>query len=432
MKIIAIVPAKGTSERVANKNTRPFNGEPLFVYTVRKLLSCNFIDEVYVDSDCETILAKAEQVGAKCMRRDPALASNATDGHQLFLNEVRNIDADIYIQHLCTSPFVEISTIKTAVDRLIEDASTDSVVLCRSEKYYWWKDGSPSYNLQKIPNSVDLPEELSEAMALYAIKKDAALSTERRIGNSPQLLIGTPIELVDVNTENDLRLAEAIVRGKTAEERRIFRILSNILTSPIISDVCDELGVEAFVNKTFNPNYATAKFIGRARTLHIRPTEESDHPDAIYDALNSYAEVFENDVIVVQNDCPNLAYFGELNMSLAIRAGAVGAIVGGVTRDSWATCDASFPTFSLGYSAKDIKGKGAVASINEPIMLCGRKVCPSDVIVADREGILVLPYWRAEEILAKSLQVASKEKQILVDIAKGESIAGILGRHGMF
>jgi regulator of RNase E activity RraA len=148
--------------------------------------------------------------------------------------------------------------------------------------------------------------------------------------------------------------------------------------------------------------------------------------------LNSYAEVFENDVIIVQNDCPNLAYFGELNMSLAIRAGAVGAIVGGVTRDSWATCDASFPVFSLGTSAKDIKGKGAVASINEPIILGGRTVNPSDVIVADREGVFVLPYWKAEEILTRSLEVASKEKQILVDIAKGESIQGILGRHGMF
>jgi CMP-N-acetylneuraminic acid synthetase/regulator of RNase E activity RraA len=432
MKIVAIVPAKGTSERVANKNTRPFNGEPLFVYTVRKLLACSFIDEVYVDSDCDAILAKAEEVGAKCMRRDPALASNATDGHQLFLNEVRNIEADIYIQHLCTSPFVEVSTIKKAVDTLIYNQSTDSVILCRSDKYYWWKNGSPAYNLEKIPNSVDLPDELSEAMAFYAVRKEAAISTSRRIGITPEVLIGTPIELVDVNTEDDLRLAEAIVRGKTAEERRIFRILSNILTSPIISDVCDELGIEAFVEGNFVPNYSNAKFIGRARTLHIRPADEGDHPDAIYDALNSYSEVFENDVIIVQNDCPGLAYFGELNMSLAIRAGAVGAIVGGVTRDSWATCDAAFPVFSLGFSAKDIKGRGAVASINESIVLGGRKVSPSDVIVADREGVLVLPYWRAEEILTRSLQVASKEKQILVDIAKGESIEGILGRHGMF
>ena len=432
MKIVAVVPAKGTSERVTNKNTRPFNGEPLFVYTVRKLLSCGFIDEVYVDSDCDSILAKAAEVGAKCMKRDPSLASNATDGHKLFLNEVRNIDADIYLQHLCTSPFVEISTIRRAVDHLLSESATDSVVLCRSEKYYWWKDGKPAYNLGRIPNSVDLPAELSEAMAFYAVRRDAALCTGRRIGDNPKVITGSPLELVDVNTEEDLKLAEAIVRGKTADERRVFRILSNILTSPIISDVCDELGVGSFINAHFVPNFETAKFIGRARTLHIRPVAENDQPDAIYEALKSYSQVFENDVVVVQNECPSLAYFGELNMSLAIRAGAVGAVIGGVTRDSWATCSASFPTFSLGYSAKDIKGKGAVASINEPVDLCGTRVSPSDVIVADREGVLVLPYWRAEEILTRSLEVASKEKHILVDIAKGESIERILGSHGFF
>jgi len=88
--------------------------------------------------------------------------------------------------------------------------------------------------------------------------------------------------------------------------------------------------------------------------------------------------------------------------------------------------------FSLGYCAKDIKGKGAVASINDTITLCGRNVSPSDVIFADREGIIVLPYWKAEEVLRRSLEAASKEKRVLADIASGETVAGILDRHGFF
>ncbi|MFN9368670.1 MAG: cytidylyltransferase domain-containing protein [Planctomycetia bacterium] len=432
MKVVAIVPAKGSSERVANKNVRSFNGEPLFVYTVRKLLACDFIDEVYVDSDSEHILQRSLTVGAKIMRRAPALATNATDGHKLFLNEVQNISADIYVQHLCTSPFVEPETIERAVDAVLKNPQVDSAVLCRSDKYYWWRDGRPAYNIDNIPNSVDLPAEMSEAMALYVVRREAALQTGRRVGERPAVIIGKPLELVDVNTEDDLKLAEAIVRGHAAQERRVFQILSNILSSPLVSDVCDELGIEGFVPASFVPNFLNAKFIGRARPLHLRPSDSDDRPDAIYDALSSYSVVFENDVIVVQNDCPGLAYFGELNMSLAIRSGAVGAVIGGVTRDSWATSAASFPVFSLGYCAKDIKGKGAVASINDTITLCGRNVSPSDVIFADREGIIVLPYWKAEEVLRRSLEAASKEKRVLADIASGETVAGILDRHGFF
>jgi len=432
MRVVAIVPAKGSSERVANKNTRPFNGEPLFVYTVRKLLSCHFIDEVFVDSDSDLILDRAKAIGASCLRRDPSLATNATDGHKLFLNEVESINADIYIQHLCTSPFVEKETIQNALESVLNNPEFDSAVLCRSEKFYWWRDGRPAYNMERIPNSVELPSEMSEGMSLYVVRREAAIKTRRRIGDNPSVIVGKPLELVDVNTEDDLKLAEAIVRGQAAQERRVFQILSNILSSPLVSDVCDELGVEGYVPKEFIPNFPNAKFIGRARTLHLRPSETNDKPDAIYEALSSYSVVFENDIIVVQNDCPNLAYFGELNMSLAIRSGAVGAIIGGMTRDGGATSAASFPVFSLGSCAKDIKGRGAVVSINETIDLCGREISPSDVIFADREGIIVLPYWKADAVLKRSLELASKEKKILADIASGESISGILNRYGFF
>ncbi len=431
-KIIAIIPVKSTSERVKNKNTRPFNGEPLYIYTVRKLLSCDFIDSVYVDSDCDKILARAAAVGAKVMKRDSQFATNATDGHRLFLNEVQNIDADIYIQHLCTSPFVERETIRKAVDLLLNEPVVDSVVLAKEDKYYWWRDGKPAYGIDLIPNSVDLPAEVNEAMALYVVRRDAALSTRRRIGNRVRLLYGSPMELVDVNTEEDLALAEAVVAGKAAEERSKFRVLSNLISTPIVSDVCDGLGLRSFVQKKFEPNFGNAKILGRARPLHIRPATSNDPPEAIYNALELYSWVCENDVIVVKNDCPDLAYFGELNMNLAIRSGAVGAVIGGVTRDSWATSAASFPVFSFGYSGKDIKGKGAVASANEPFDFYGTTVSPSDVMIADREGIIVLPYGRAEEVLCLSIEVAAKEKKILVDISTGEDVQTILKRHGLF
>ena len=47
MKIVAVVPVKGTSERIENKNIKLLDGKPLFLHTIEKLLSCNFLDEVY-------------------------------------------------------------------------------------------------------------------------------------------------------------------------------------------------------------------------------------------------------------------------------------------------------------------------------------------------------------------------------------------------
>lgn len=159
MKIVAFLPVKGTSSRIENKNMRIFNGEPLFVFTLRKLLNYKFIDEVYLDSENTEILDIGKRLGAKLLKRDPELANNKTDGNKLFFNEVATVDADIYIQHLCTSPFVKEETIANAIKHLQDNPDCDSVVLGKSDKYYHWNNGKPAYDIDHIPNSVDLPSE---------------------------------------------------------------------------------------------------------------------------------------------------------------------------------------------------------------------------------------------------------------------------------
>ena len=60
------------------------------------------------------------------------LANNKTDGYQMFMNEIRSYpDADIYVQLLCTSPFIKPETIDKAVKKLKESNEYDSAVLMK-------------------------------------------------------------------------------------------------------------------------------------------------------------------------------------------------------------------------------------------------------------------------------------------------------------
>lgn len=217
VKVIAFLPAKGNSERIKNKNIQLLDSKPLFVHTLEKLISCGFIDEVYLDSESEKIFDMASHLNFKKLKRDKNLAKNTTDGNQLLLNEINHVDADIYIQILCTSPFIEVSTIKKGVDILKKRKSYDSVVLVKKEKQYLWKNGKAEYNLNKIPNSKDLPDRIIETMGMYIIKKSAALKTKRRIGEKPFLLEASPLESVDVNYPEDFELAKLIQKGKKNE-----------------------------------------------------------------------------------------------------------------------------------------------------------------------------------------------------------------------
>lgn len=141
MKVKAIVPAKGTSERIKNKNLQYLNGKRLFINALEILLKCKEIDEVVLDTDSEEMIKMVDYLPITIMRRDPALATNKTDGHALLLNEVEhNLDADLYVQMLCTSPFIHPETIDNAIKALKANDEYDSAILMKKDKYYFWHE----------------------------------------------------------------------------------------------------------------------------------------------------------------------------------------------------------------------------------------------------------------------------------------------------
>ena len=86
MKIAAFLPAKGSSNRIPNKNTMLLDGEALFLRSLKKLFSLPLIDEVFLDTESQEIIELASEVKCKILKRDPTLASNKTDGNLLFYN----------------------------------------------------------------------------------------------------------------------------------------------------------------------------------------------------------------------------------------------------------------------------------------------------------------------------------------------------------
>ena len=97
MKAVAVVPVKGTSERIENKNIKLLDGKPLFLHTIEKLLSCDFLDEVYLDTESDKIIDMvSDYENLKIFKRNPDLANNKTDGHKLFYNEIKNLVSKIF------------------------------------------------------------------------------------------------------------------------------------------------------------------------------------------------------------------------------------------------------------------------------------------------------------------------------------------------
>ncbi len=431
MKVVAFLPAKGNSERVENKNTKLLDGKPLFLNTLEKLVKCDFIDEVYLDSESDLIFDMASEIDCKHLKRDPDLATNKTDGHTLFMNEIKHVVADIYIQILCTSPFIKIETIRRGVEVLLKNSQYDSVVLVSKEKQYLWENNKPKYNKWHIPNSKDLPDTILESMGLYIVRRETALKNNMRYGDSVYFLYADATEKVDVNYPDEFEMANFLAAGMREKERELFRNLSSLLTTSILSDILDSLNVHGVIND-LKPNLSDAKILGRANTLKLRELEPGENFMGIYDALKSYKTIVPGDIIIVENECPDYAYFGNLNALLAMRSGASAAIIGGMTRDYSAVKSLGFPVFSKGYNCKDVLKRATTQSINKTIKISNVYVHPNELVFADNDGIVVIPERYENIILKKALEVVKKESKIMAEITSGTDAVKILEQIGVF
>jgi regulator of RNase E activity RraA len=125
---------------------------------------------------------------------------------------------------------------------------------------------------------------------------------------------------------------------------------------------------------------------------------------ARHDNLMLHAAIYRaepGDVIVVEAGDDAMAVAGGNVCAIAQKRGVAGFVIDGVIRDIGESREKNFPLFARGRSP--IPGsKEGPGEINHPIRCGGVVVHPGDVVIADDEGIVVVPLAKAEEVLKKA------------------------------
>lgn len=434
MKTVAFVPAKGTSERIENKNLQVLDGEYLFKRKLRQLLECEEIDEVWLDSESEELHRLARDLPIKHHYRDPNLANNKTDGHAMFANESRVTDADIVVQVLCTAPFIDKSVIDPAL-RDLKKSPTTSLVAVSEQKLYLWNDHKPAYG-NSIPNSVDLPNHIIEAMSFYAVKTNGQ-PVEKRYTDNVMLWPVTPLQLVDINNQEDLVFARDICAGQRAKKVQQLKMLSKSISSCLLSDICKENGIDHFLSSEIK-SMNNGTFLGYAKTLKLKelPQDQKDpalpHWEGIFDALGSYEFVAPGDVIIVSTDVKDKAYFGDLNAHFAYRSGAVGVVVDGPTRDVDRVTQIGLPLFAHTRMPDDIRYEGTLEEMNMPVIVNGVTVRNNDIIFGDPDGVVCIPAEKWPFVFEEVKSALKKEMLVKFEATFGSDPFDVLNNVGLF
>ena len=213
MKVIALLPMKGNSERVPNKNLKDFNGKPLFHHVLQSLQNCNLIDEVIINTDSEKIATSAISFSkVKIHQRPEAICGDFVSMNDVIENDLENSDGDIYLQTHSTNPLLKADTITKAIEQF-KAAEYDSLFsVTKLQTRLYWKDGKPvNHNPEELIRTQDLPPLFEENSNIFIFTKASfAKAGNKRIGINPMLFEMDKLEAIDIDEPQDFVMAEAI------------------------------------------------------------------------------------------------------------------------------------------------------------------------------------------------------------------------------
>lgn len=212
MKTACFVPIKAYSERVKGKNFRLLNGKKLYCYICENIKASNAFDDVYVDTNSEEVAEFAKSLEFKVIPRKEELAQNTANGNDLLVYHYELFpNYDLYFQLFATAPFLKPDTIRSCVEYLANSTEYDSCFTAtRNNSFYWMNNLPVNYRPGILPRSQDMTPLIEESTGLYGITANALKKYGCRIGRNPYIFIIDKFEATDINTEDDLKLAEII------------------------------------------------------------------------------------------------------------------------------------------------------------------------------------------------------------------------------
>lgn len=138
-KVIAVIPARGGSKRLPDKNILPLHGTPLIVYSIKAALMCRLVDTVVVSTDTDEIAKIAVDTGAEVDMRSENLSTDTATTINVLKDLLTRFDSyNICVTLQPTSPLRTFDDITNSLE-LFEKMNADSVIsVCKAEHPPHW------------------------------------------------------------------------------------------------------------------------------------------------------------------------------------------------------------------------------------------------------------------------------------------------------
>lgn len=238
-KIIAVIPAKGFSRSIPEKNIRKILGKPLIYYSIKAAKESGLIDRVIVSTDSSKVAGIAKKYGAEVPFKRPAiLATNTAHTPPViqhavdFLKEKEGYQADIVITLQPTSPLRKAEDIDKMIKQLVQGGYESVISVVNVGGYHpWWMSkmkgkklipfldlppGTDPYNLERQ----QLPTVLKQNGSVYVTTAKAlAKKNNIIIAENCGAFLMDEMYSLDIDNLADLLLVEIIMKQMNKKKK---------------------------------------------------------------------------------------------------------------------------------------------------------------------------------------------------------------------
>ncbi|MCP4668349.1 MAG: pseudaminic acid cytidylyltransferase [Deltaproteobacteria bacterium] len=224
--IAAIIPARGGSKRIPDKNIKPFGGKPIISYSIESAKETGVFDKIIVSTDSEEIANVAKRVGAEVPFLRPAeLADDFIPTAPVLMHAIQwLLDRGMDVKYFCciyaTAPFIHPKYIKEGFDLMMEkgvssvfSVTTYAFPIHRSLKLNEKENLEMFWPEYEMVRSQDLPEAYHDAGQFYWLETTSFLKGQK-IYTSDAMPVILPRYLVqDMDTLEDWETAERMFKA---------------------------------------------------------------------------------------------------------------------------------------------------------------------------------------------------------------------------
>ena len=226
-KTIAIIPARGGSKRIINKNIKSFNGVPLILWTLAEIYKVREIDKVIVSTESNRIIEILEFFNFDYIIRDIALSQDETSSEDVLLDAISKLESNYAITAFiqCTNPFESSNTYSNVIRSLVENKHASNSFSASKFKGWLWENQKSfaigtNHDKQVRLRSQDIIwSNYIERGSIVAMRTEHFIKTKIRFSGKTLLVESESKYNADIDNPEDFEIAEVIHKIQRSKKK---------------------------------------------------------------------------------------------------------------------------------------------------------------------------------------------------------------------